>query len=312
MRGSSPSRSCGCSARTGGCSACSTAPVGPSCWPAPRAASWLGAPSAPRPSSSRTTSCAAGDAARTRPAVCLVCGGGPVQERPRGRHPGAGGAGGAGRRARHRADGDLDAGGAAVARRGRHRGGAAADRPGRRRRLPRPRPGAARAPLPGRRAGAGAGRPGRPRGRGVGAGLGPGRRSPAPPDPLAGPRGRAGRRARGRHRRGRSRAGAARAPSLPAVQRHGGDLRRGRARLRRLPSASRPGSRSWQAAEGRWWVRAADHVGLCDALARGHPATRVACGSRSTRCGSDRYRPGAGSQSSKRLPSGSTPHANRP
>ena len=69
----------------------------------------------------------------------------------------------------------------------------------------------------------------------------------------------------------------------------------------------------------RWWRRATA-AGGCGPPTTRSSATRwrrspdppVASGSRSTPCGSERYRPGAGCQSSKRLPSGSTAHAKRP
>ena len=63
----SPAADAGPARRPSGCSACSTAPAGPSCWPAPRAASWPAAATARPPSASRRTcSCAVAAAPRAR------------------------------------------------------------------------------------------------------------------------------------------------------------------------------------------------------------------------------------------------------
>ena len=74
--GCSPTRWCGCSGRTAACCACSTARAGRSCSPARRAASWRAARAATRRCEQPEAELRCPRCDATRPPVCLVCGAG--------------------------------------------------------------------------------------------------------------------------------------------------------------------------------------------------------------------------------------------
>ena len=145
----------------------------------------------------------------------------------------------------------------------------------------------------------------------------PGGGSPAAADPAARPRGRAGGRARRRRRRWPTRSG-------PVASSSGS---RPRPPWPRCPGAAAPAfierarragraSRWSRPAPGRWWLRAPDHQAP---VRRARRRRRRPTGPRSRievdplrLLVASRYLPGAGCQSSKRLPSGSSAQAKRP
>ena len=247
----------------------------------------------------------------TRPPVCAACGVEPLPQRPGRRGPGAGGAGGARRRAGRRGHRHLHgrsrASGSWWAPR---RCSSASTGPTWSRSSTSTRSSSRRATAPpSRRSPSWPARRGwwrrrrrRAPARPVACSCRPGcpsTRSCRPPcAPTSGPSPR--------------RSGpAAQLLRFPPDDRDGRGVRRGGAGVRRARSARRSDVEVVEAGTGRWWLRAPDHQTLCDALA----ATRrppAASGSRSTRCGCGRYLPGAGCQSSKRLPSGSSAQVKRP